>query len=100
MKSLLGFYKAYSDWIDAGAPQGKPFSRKVGLCSNLLNMYGDNGIILREMGVEFEDENLEAATPFDQDYEEYIKTCDNSACHLNEKRVQWVKNKLKEGENK
>lgn len=41
---LAEFYEAYSDWIDAGAPEGKPFSRNCGICVSLT-------LHLKQMGL-------------------------------------------------
>lgn len=101
MKTLLNFYKAYNQWIGSDAPEGEPFSRKRGLCWNLIYIYGDDfDNLYEEMYSQFENAGLDVVTPFDNSNYAYMKSSKNSACHLNEKRVQWVKDKLKEGESK
>lgn len=40
---LADFYKAYSYWIDAGTPEGEPFSRRVGLCGSLCSYLTSKG---------------------------------------------------------
>lgn len=48
---LAEFYKAYSDWIDAGAQEGDPFSRRVGLCASLCLYLKGKGCNPREREV-------------------------------------------------
>lgn len=40
---LAEFYEAYSDWIDDGAPEREPFSRRVGLCGSLCSYLTSKG---------------------------------------------------------
>lgn len=38
-EELLTFYRTYLAWLEAGAPEGEPFTRCTGLCSNLYDFY-------------------------------------------------------------
>lgn len=102
MKTLEGYYKAYADWLDNGATPYRPFSRGVGLCSNLRYYTGaDNILILtrleRQLADQFEDAGLSAAYPFG---EEAFDLClDQNNMHLDPNRIAWVKSHLEKGEN-
>lgn len=99
-KTLPGFYRAYSDWLDKGALPQQPFSRGIGLCSNLRYYVGaDNIFVLSRLELEladqFEAAGLSAAYPFG---EEAFDLClHESNMHLDHNRINWVKSHL-EGE--
>lgn len=97
MKTLLNFYKAYNQWLSSGAPEDKPFSRKRGLCWNLVYGYAEEGSnLLEEMIDQFEKAGLNTEYPFDLDMDMYTSSSKVAIIHKNPKRVKWVKDKLKE----
>lgn len=102
MKTLKGFYKAYADWLDKGAPPYRPFSRGLGLCSNLQYYTGVENIFVltrleRQLSDQFEDAGLSAAYPFGEEaFDSYL---DENNMHLDPNRIAWVKNQLAKGEN-
>lgn len=102
MKTLKGFYKAYADWLDKGAPPYRPFSRGLGLCSNLQYYTGVENIFVltrleRQLSDQFEDAGLSAAYPFGEEaFDSYL---DENNMHLDPNRIAWVKNQLTKGEN-
>lgn len=102
MKTLKGFYKAYADWLDKGAPPYRPFSRGLGLCSNLQYYTGVENIFVltrleRQLSDQFEDAGLSAAYPFGEEaFDSYL---DENNMHLDPNRIAWVKNQLEKGEN-
>ena len=102
MKTLEGFYQAYLDWLDNGAPPYRPFSRGLGLCSNLRYYTGVENIFVltrleRQLSDQFEDAGLSSAYPFG---EEAFDLClDENNMHLDPNRIAWVKNQLAKGEN-
>lgn len=95
---LADFYKAYSDWIDAGATEGKPFSRHVGLCGSIflyLAMKGypikDRKITLEMMRTQFVNACLDREYPFNNQKNSYRMESINGLIHTNKSRVAWVK---------
>ena len=85
---LKAFYKAYCEWLDAGAPQRKPFSRGVGLCLSLDYFSGGNPDLLEEMYKQFISHGLNGDYPFDKDWFSYRNDANK---HLNKDRVSWVR---------
>ena len=95
---LADFYKAYSDWIDAGAPESEPFSRRVGLCGSIflyLAMKGypikDRKITLEMMRAQFVKAGLDSEYPFNNQENSYRMESINGLIHTNANRIQWVK---------
>ena len=92
---LKAFYTAYAQWIEAGAPDDKPFSRKYGLCSNLRrhikDSEGRNALLALEvrdlMDVEFDQAKLDHNYPFGETYFEEAR---NRTMHTNQRRINWV----------
>lgn len=95
---LSEFYKAYSDWIDAGAHGGEPFSRRVGLCASLCEYLREEGITFKEremalllMKSQFTKAGLSRDYPFNNaDNSYYLESIDGKI-HANKNRVAWVK---------
>jgi hypothetical protein len=90
---LKAFLSAYVAWVDAGAPQEKPFSRRYGLCSNLTYWALHLGPIDRhaleeEMDEMFDADGLDRCHPFGVD--EYFKARNAYKQHLDAKRIAWV----------
>lgn len=89
------FLQSYLDWVEKGAPDGAPFLGEYGLCYN-TELYDD----LHNTNVKFEiDEILErefgenALFPFNQG--KMIRYYDDAGSHhLNEERINWIKEKL------
>ncbi len=95
---LSEFYKAYSDWIDAGAPESEPFSRMVGLCgcvclylrSKDCNSHVRESVLLL-MRKQFIKAGLDLDYPFNnQDNSYYVESIDG-LIHTNKSRIAWVK---------
>lgn len=78
--------KSYQAWIDAGAPQDKPYFRDFGLCCN-LDLYGKLHPYLRH-------DKLDTVTPFNRDDQSYAEEKEASRCHLNPARLAWVAKKI------
>ena len=86
---MLKFLKDYYAWLQAGAPDNEPFSRKVGLCSNINEKYGfDAKLTLRRT---LRDTMKDAVYPFNKNGNEYNDEVENQTMHLNPKRIEWVK---------
>ena len=95
---LSDFYKAYSDWIDAGAPEGEPFSRRVGLCASMclhLKWKGCNPrereVALFLMKSQFIKAGLSRDYPFNNAENSYYEEGINGTMHTNSDRIAWVK---------
>lgn len=95
---LAEFYEAYSDWIDAGAPESEPFSRRVGLCASLCLYLKGKGCNPREREValflmksQFTKAGLSRNYPFNNaDNSYYVEGIDGKI-HANKNRIAWVK---------
>lgn len=102
-RHLLAFYQAYSDWLNAGAPQRRPFSRRAGLCCNLRvwcreRFPASDGYVLgREMKRQFEAAGLDDELPFNSEKHTYSSEVYLHCCHENPHRVQWVANRVADG---
>lgn len=95
---LAGFYEAYSDWIDAGAHEGEPFSRRVGLCASLCEYLREEGIAFKEremalllMKSQFIKAGLNRDYPFNNKENSYYVESINGTIHTNNNRIAWVK---------
>lgn len=88
--TLQQFYNDYDAWLDAGAPEGQPFSRIQGLCRNLWDWSGYDNRLQAEMRVHLKKVGLNPAYPFGGD-DVYDDESLNATMHLNPKRIQWVK---------
>lgn len=100
-KQLTQFYQAYSDWLDIGAPDKKPFWRMFGLCANLSDMQFRFDIydsVDREMQSQFAELGKTYGIPFNEDRVDYYKEKERAECYLNPKRIAWVKSHLNQGE--
>ncbi|BDU12133.1 hypothetical protein [Escherichia phage phiWec179] len=100
-EELLTFYRTYLAWLEAGAPEGEPFTRCTGLCSNLYDFY-DMGEseryepVLDEMHEQFYRKDLVMVLPFNSNFGKYTLEAERSRCHLNVDRVNWVKERIAE----
>nr|UWG25963.1 MAG: hypothetical protein [Bacteriophage sp.] len=99
---LAEFYEAYSDWIDAGAPESEPFSRRVGLCGSLCSYIASKGcrsqvrdMALQLMKSQFIKAGLSRDNPFNNADNSYYVECINWAIHTNKNRIAWVKREWK-----
>lgn len=95
---LAEFYEEYSDWIDAGAPESEPFSRRVGLCGSLCSYLASKGcrfpvrdMALQLMKSQFIKAGLIRDYPFNNADNSYYVECVNGTIHTNKNRIAWVK---------
>jgi hypothetical protein len=94
---LKAFLSAYLEWIEHGAPQKLPFSRRYGLCSNLTDWARPLDIeerIALEKALDrmFSADGLDQCHPFGAD--EYFEAREDETQHLNEARIAWVRSKV------
>ena len=95
---LADFYKAYSDWIDSGAPESEPFSRRVGLCGSLCLYLTSKScnfrvrdMALQLMKSQFIKAGLSRDYPFNNAENSYYLESINGTIHTNKNRIAWVK---------
>ena len=95
---LADFYKAYSYWIDSGAPEGEPFGRRVGLCGSLCLYLINKGcrlperdMVLQLMKSQFIKAGLSRDYPVNNADNSYYVECIDGAIHTNKNRIAWVK---------
>lgn len=95
---LSDFYKTYSDWIDAGAPESEPFSRRIGLCGSLCLYLTSKGcgfpvrdMTLQLMKSQFIKAGLSRDYPFNNADNSYHLESINCKIHTNKNRIEWVK---------
>lgn len=91
MKTLKDFYQTYAAWLDAGAPDGKPFYRHLGLCAAATN-YGPG--IRWEVKKQFIAAGMDPLYPFGGEYA-FETEYDNATAHLNPERIEWVRENCK-----
>lgn len=98
---LKEFYKSYQEWLDDGAPQALPYLRETGLCGN-MEIYAraekiNEHDIFMEMVEQFLEANLSRCTPFNNgSMDSYWDERAAGAMHLNEERIQWVRDHAKD----
>lgn len=95
-KELTAFYKSYLDWLDVGAPHEQPYSRKYGLCSNILHYYFNSNWrnyypIKEEMKNQFDQAGIHTIYPFEGSKYHYHDAAEHRKLHLNPARIQWVR---------
>lgn len=100
-KTLQDFYLAYAQWLADGAPEQKPFSSWNGLCHTLFMFCVKSGSdhelanqTKAEMLSQFVDAGLNETYPFDLDSFAYEESGRQYECHLNPKRIQWVRDQV------
>lgn len=93
-QQLTEFYKAYLAWVEAGAPEddGQLLTRNVGLCTNLaLFCEFAHEVPDYELEQQFRDAGLSVFYPFNGSSAQYRQEKHAGTCHLNEKRIAWVR---------
>lgn len=100
--NLEMFYRDYAAWLDAGAPEHQPFSRSEGLCYSLIvwcyhKNTGESGktVLLMALSMSFHQAGLLRGTPFNEGITEFSLEAQGKACHLNPKRIAWVREHAK-----
>lgn len=86
--SLQQFYNDYATWLDAGAPDGWPFSRKVGLCGSVTQH--PYHLPRWKIKKQLKEAGLDELYPFGGEYRFEIDF-DNATMHTNPERIKWVK---------
>lgn len=101
--SLKQFYRDYLEWVNSGAITNvehnkHAFTRHCGLCVSLISWCYmrdlsslDLQMLKHEMKKQFIDASLNPAYPFGG-VNLYKSETLSGMCHLNEKRINWVKN--------
>ena len=91
---LTDFYKAYSDWIDAGAQESETFSRRVWLCGSLCLYLTSKGcrlpvmdMTLQLMKSQFIKAGLSRDYQFNNSDNSYCLESINGEIHTNKNRI-------------
>lgn len=106
---LLAFYKWYNG--DRNLVKRDP-TNSCGLCGNLMQfveslnddielsggLFCDYDVLRYEMGEQFVNAGLSIAFPFHGNSERYFEEVEDKTCHLNDKRVKWVQDRIAEME--
>lgn len=87
---LIAFLKAWHDWATNGAPEGKPFWRWAGLCTNSHLFGGDADAALQTLMRETL--GPQADMPFGDG--EFARRALTSTQHECPKRLAWVRERL------
>jgi hypothetical protein len=98
---LTEFYRAYAKWLDVGAPEGDPFTRMCGLCSNLADFLVQRrityaGKFQKELSRQFKQADLRIDYPFGGETV-YFREQTHDTMHLNPQRIAWVRERAREG---
>lgn len=94
-EKLTNFYKAYLDWLDAGAVTDE-FSRGSGLCHNLDRYYDWNSPdTVEEMVFQFKLAWLDEYFPFNEgSHMRFVEEIDAKQSFINPARIRWVRNHI------
>jgi len=101
---LYDFLKSWYEWATGEAVDRRPFFTQYGLCTNARfhndEDYGDGGnyILASEFRIFVHAELGDAMYPFGQDDYDYCHQ--NSTQHLHEPRLEWVRSRIAEHEEK
>lgn len=101
--TLKEFLAHYIDWIDAGAPVGKPFHRNEGLCWN-FRLHLQRRVPLadgmwrraraEELVALFAEDGLNPHNPFHETVMASAEEESAGRCHQNPARIAWVRSRL------
>jgi len=90
---LRAFLADWLAWVERGAPEGKPYWRRYGLCTGLRENAPYS--LAREMGDHLARDLGNRYFPFGND--EYLAAKSEATQHLDPNRLAWVRAKLAEG---
>ena len=91
---LKPYLKAVQVWIDAGRPEGAPFWRNEGLCSNTYYFAGcpQASYDLRcELWRAFAASGLWPSVPFNASYADFLREVSSKSVYSNPQRLEWIK---------
>lgn len=96
---LKAFLSAWLEWVEAGAPDQKPFSRRWGLCSNLIDWSRhldteERAELEKVLDRMFSEDGLSQCHPFGE--VEYFEARARYEQHLNAARIAWVRSKVEQ----
>lgn len=96
-EQLTKFYQDYLAWLERGAPDGAPFTRRHGLCLNLKTWANTQEKVwyhqlAGEMRDQFRKAELHPWYPFNRGSGDlYEMESNQGECFLNNERIRWVK---------
>ena len=93
---LLAFYREWLAWAESGAPSDKPFSRRVGLCTNMI--YSQHIPAGERKYYELDRQLKEAFSDgrciLFGGLERYDQDARDGTMHLNPERLAWVRARI------
>ncbi|RQU14211.1 hypothetical protein DF152_17255 [Burkholderia cenocepacia] len=100
-KEMREYLAAYLAWVEAGAPDGSPFRRAWGLCSNVdLFGFADSEAYARvavELSESFVSSGVDPDYPFGG-FSVYWDDSERGRHHENEQRLAWIREQLNKPE--
>ena len=96
MEYLKHFYRDYWDWVMAGAPEMKPFSRGHDLSGCITDWAYARGISMSGMLIDYRkqlsDEGLDTLNPFNDGVRQlaFSEESQTKRCYLNGARLNFV----------
>jgi hypothetical protein len=101
---LKQFLSAYLKWVESGAKEEEPFSRRRGLCSNFEDWLWERKETVGQVQFEnsqlfdlFRSDGLDSVYPFGG-AEAFYDAMDSETQHLNQARIDWVRSKVAQHE--
>jgi hypothetical protein len=101
---LTRFLREWLEWAEGGAPENEIFTRRVGLCSSFSSWMRSKLVPYRDGEKQyialcglFIADGLDDSYPFNSP-ESYEVERNESATHLNPKRLAWVRSKVAQKE--
>lgn len=92
--ALRAYLATYATWIDGGATQFGPFSRRYGLCGNARLFASDYHLICNDLNAALAADFPEnPAYPFGEE-SLYGREFRDYTAHLNKDRIAWLRGKL------
>ena len=94
-KAVLSYLREWLDWVEAGAVEGEPFSRRAGLCPQAPVVVRDELFSLRN--ADFGNDADDWVYPFGSS--DYLHRAATRTQHECPARLAWVRAKLAEVDN-
>lgn len=95
------FHSFLTEWLEGATGEPVEYTHK-GLCGNFADYVFERGYHRYEgyafcMEI-FSKMKLDTLSPFNDSEDDYTDECLDRRCHLNPKRIAWVRNRLGKGD--
>ena len=91
---LTQFYKDMQTWVDAGCPPHNVFTRREGLCDNLVQWLHQqeklNLSLFTQLRNQFREAGKNIYFPFNENTS-YCVEAEAGLCYTNKQRLDWIK---------